>query len=451
MPTFSQLIIQEIDMKTLSKMPFVLFLIASFFFARSSNGAEETGARIVIMAVEDPNNYDAVNSMRDFANKELRKLGHQVELLEGNRAMPTDFPGLIPAVQKADLLIVFVRRATLPTTQLDAIRKHLAAGKPLLGIRTANHGFVPPNSSPITDPNLAAWPEFTPEVLGGQNTGYETKGMPYTVSRHPDAPEKSPLLDGVNPERIRGYQSLYKVLPLAEDATPLLLGTADGHPPAQPLAWTRHCGNKKARIFYTSLGAPQDMEQKDVRRLLVNAVNWTLGGNEKDSASPTASPLSPSFDKSEWNVRCWDSEKRLWTDRGVDTMTIVPGEKGATKITNSSGIHKHAHFVFPAKLEGDFTFTIELKGGYELGWLNRAGKDEMLYVEIDDEPGEKFETYELSRIGTRYAIKRNGRIQPMVHFRFDYSDDVLITLAIKEGESAEIKSCSLSQNSGAGK
>jgi hypothetical protein len=131
-------------------------------------------------------------------------------------------------------------------------------------------------------------------------------------------------------------------------------------------------------------------------------------------------------------------------------MTIVPGEgdEDATRITNTSGIHKHAHLVFPAKLEGDFTFTIELKGGYELGWLNRAGKDEMLYVEMDDESNGKFETFELSRSGTRYTIKHNGRIRQMVHFRFDYGDDVLITLAIKQDESAEIKSCSLSLNSG---
>ena len=258
----------------------VAFLL-HLFPALPSTAAEDV-ARIVIMAVEDPNNYDAVNSMRDFAGKELRQSGHHVDLLEGNQVLPTDFPGLVAAMETADLLIVFVRRATLPKTQLDAIKNHLAAGKPLLGIRTANHGFVPPRSAPITDSRLAAWPEFTPEVLGGQNTGYETKGMPYSVSLHPQAPKNTSLLEGVNPERIRGYQSLYKVLPLAKDATPLLLGTATGHPPAQPIAWTRRYGEKRARIFYTSLGAPQDMQLPDVRRLLVNAVKWTLETDEAD-------------------------------------------------------------------------------------------------------------------------------------------------------------------------
>lgn len=148
------------------------------------------------------------------------------------------------------------------------------------------------------------------------------------------------------------------------------------------------------------------------------------------------------FDRADWNVRCWDSEKRLWTDRGVEKMKILTGEK-STKITNSSGIHRHAHLVFPVKLKGDFTFTIELKGGYEIGWLNREGKDEMLYVEIGEANG--FETYEISRQGTRFTITRNGRVRPLVHFRFDYGEDALITLAIKEGESAEIKSYQLKQ------
>jgi type 1 glutamine amidotransferase len=234
-------------------------------------------AHIVILTVEDPSNYDAVNSMRGFAEKELRPLGHRVTLLEGNQPKPTHFPGLVAALNDADLLVLFARRCTLPKDQLDAVRAHLAAGKPLLGIRTANHAFLPLATEPVKDPKLAIWPEFTPEVLGGQNTGYETKGMPYRVTLHPGAPADSPLLTGVNPAAITGDIALYKVLPLTADTTPLLLGTAPGQSPAQPIAWTRLYGKNMARIFYTSLGAPADMPQPDVRRLLLNAVAWTLG------------------------------------------------------------------------------------------------------------------------------------------------------------------------------
>jgi type 1 glutamine amidotransferase len=126
------------------------------------------------------------------------------------------------------------------------------------------------------DTSLVPWPEFTHEVLGGENTGYETKGLPYTVSI--PAGIQSPLLEGVNLSNILGHQSLYKVLPLADNATPILIGSAQAGAttPPQPVAWTRSYGPNKARIFYTSLGAPEDMKLADVRRLLVNGVNWTL-------------------------------------------------------------------------------------------------------------------------------------------------------------------------------
>jgi type 1 glutamine amidotransferase len=235
-------------------------------------------AEIVCITSEDPDNYDAVTFLNGLAERQLRPAGHRVTILVGNQPKPTHFEGLVPTVRAADLLVVFVRRATPPQEQLDAIRGHLRAGKPLVGIRTANHGFVPSQNAP-PPPSCAAWPEFTPEVLGCQNTGYESKGLPYTVARHPGVPADEPLLDGVDIDSIRGHQSLYLVLPLAADARPLLVGTAKDRQPPQPVAWTRiHAGEGRSKIFYTSLGAPQDVAGPAVPRLIVNAVNWALAG-----------------------------------------------------------------------------------------------------------------------------------------------------------------------------
>ena len=230
---------------------------------------------IVIMAVEEPDNYDAVNSMNAFASDELRPRGHQVTIVVGDRPLKHHFEGLVTALKDADLLILFSRRRFLPNEQMDAVRAHLDAGKPLLGIRTANHAFIPRPKDTV-DAGLTIWPEFTHDVLGGENAGYETKGLPYTVSV--PAGIQTSLLEGVNAANIRGHQSLYKVLPLAADAKPILIGTAGAgaSTPPQPVAWTRTYGSVKARIFYTSLGAPEDMKIADVRRLLVNAVNWLV-------------------------------------------------------------------------------------------------------------------------------------------------------------------------------
>ncbi|WP_395740469.1 ThuA domain-containing protein [Prosthecobacter sp.] len=249
-------------------MKLILFCLALLTCAASA-------ANIVIITVEDPNNYEAPRTMREFAEKELRPLGHKVTIVEGDKPQMHHFAGLIEALKEADLLVLFSRRRFPPKEEMAAIKAHLAAGKPLLGIRTANHAFLPkPNE--VVDASLAPWPEFTHEVLGGENTGYETKGLPYSVSV--PAGIKTPLLEGVNVAEIRGYQSMYKVLPLAVDATPILIGAAQegASTPPQPVAWTRSYGPGKARVFYTSLGAPEDMRSADVRRLLLNAVAWTL-------------------------------------------------------------------------------------------------------------------------------------------------------------------------------
>jgi len=154
---------------------------------------------------------------------------------------------------------------------------------------------------------------------------------------------------------------------------------------------------------------------------------------------------SLAFDESDWSLRCWDAQEKRWKEHGLEKVTVT--RKGdVTRITNTSGIHRHAHFVFPATPDGDFTFNVELRGGYELGFLNRDGKDEMLYVELEESDANEFETFRLSRTGTRIAIERNGRVVPLVHFRFDYGEDILITLAIKDGESAEIRSYSLTES-----
>jgi type 1 glutamine amidotransferase len=63
------------------------------------------------------------------------------------------------------------------------------------------------------------------------------------------------------------------VTPLAETVHPLLYGKWQDKP-EEPVAWTNTY--KGGRIFYTSLGAPDDFKSPQFRRLLVNGVMWGL-------------------------------------------------------------------------------------------------------------------------------------------------------------------------------
>ena len=51
-----------------------------------------------------------------------------------------------------------------------------------------------------------------------------------------------------------------------------------------PVAWTKTFetdSGKSARIFNTTMGASQDLQVEGTRRMLVNAVYWTLGLEDK--------------------------------------------------------------------------------------------------------------------------------------------------------------------------
>jgi type 1 glutamine amidotransferase len=231
-------------------------------------------AHIVMMIGEDE--YKTWETLPDFAAKELKAAGHRVTTIHADASDKNNFPGLIDALRDADLLVLSVRRRTPVKEQLDAVRAHLAAGRPLVGIRTASHAFALRPKDQRTDERLATWQDFDPAVLGGNYRGHHGKDR-VAVALAPGA-EKHAILDGVTVANLFGAYGLYKASPLEKGTTPLLLGTIAGQP-AEPVAWTRQFGEKKARIFYTSLGAQDDFTSADFRRFLANAVAWALTPN----------------------------------------------------------------------------------------------------------------------------------------------------------------------------
>ena len=135
------------------------------------------------------------------------------------------------------------------------MKRYCAAGRPLTGVRTASHAFQ-------------NWLAFDKEVLGGDYQGHYGAGPPVQVTVV-DRARGHPVLEGVGP--LASPYSLYKNPAVAGDAEVLLTGAIPGH--AEPVAWTRvHQGG---RVFYTSLGGPDDFKKETFRRLLVNALFWT--------------------------------------------------------------------------------------------------------------------------------------------------------------------------------
>jgi hypothetical protein len=69
--------------------------------------------------------------------------------------------------------------------------------------------------------------------------------------------------------------------------------------PMMPIAWTREYKNPAGntnRILCTTMGAATDLENENLRRLLVNAVYWGLGLEIPAKADVTyVDPYDPSF------------------------------------------------------------------------------------------------------------------------------------------------------------
>lgn len=246
----------------------VIWIVSSLHAARAADSA-----RIVFMIGEDE--YHTWETLPEFAEKDLRPKGYHVTIVNTDASNPNDFPGLVAALRDADLLFLSVRRRTPLREQLDAVRAHLAAGKPLVGIRTASHAFALRPKEKLTDAKFAVWQEFDPQVLGGNYSGHHGNKLLPAITLAPGA-ESHPILRGVSFAKFTSGGSLYKVSPLEKGAVPLLIGTIPDKP-AEPVAWTHRYGDRQARVFYTSLGHPGDFKNPDFRRLLVQGVMWALG------------------------------------------------------------------------------------------------------------------------------------------------------------------------------
>jgi type 1 glutamine amidotransferase len=211
------------------------------------------GEPLKVCVISGPH-YGANDSLAEFSRflEETHKVKCSRVITE-DYPHGKDLPG-IEALDTCDVLVVYTRRITVPEDQLARVKKYLASGKPVLGIRTASHAFQ-------------NWGGFSKEILGAK-FGPHFNNAPMRVDLAEKAKEH-PALAGVKP--FTTPLGLYKYTEHAPDLEVLLIGTVQGHAP-EPVAWAREVNG--ARVFYTSLGGSKDFQDPNFRRLLVNALFW---------------------------------------------------------------------------------------------------------------------------------------------------------------------------------
>jgi len=226
-----------------------------FLLAIEPHSIAAPTAKPTIVLISGEFEYKSAETLPVFKHYLETNYGFNCVYLE--RTKGEDIPGL-DALARADLVVLFVRRMTLPEEQLGRIKKYLDSGKPLIGLRTASHAFE-------------NWKDFDREVLGGNYRNHYGNDLVATIKVRAEAADH-PILKGVANE-FGSEGSLYLNAPLPDSSTVLLTGSVMNQPP-EPVAWIH--SYKGARVFYTSLGHPKDFESPAFRRLLVNAIFWTL-------------------------------------------------------------------------------------------------------------------------------------------------------------------------------
>jgi nicotinamidase-related amidase/type 1 glutamine amidotransferase len=220
-----------------------------------------------LVSVINESEYKPTETIPLFAEQLLNEHGYRMTNVVARQG--EGFDGLEGVLPSADALLIFSRREALTPAQRDAIRAHVAAGKPVIGVRTASHAF---GAKGELAKGLIAWNEIDKELFGGDYQGHYEEGTAVQVSA-----SEHPILAGLDAKTWRSVGSLYKNPQIDKSCTVLLTGERLGdQKDAQPIAWVREAGENYAKIFYTSLGHPDDFEQPQFQRLLKNAVKWAV-------------------------------------------------------------------------------------------------------------------------------------------------------------------------------
>jgi putative heme-binding domain-containing protein len=248
--------------------------------AASSCAASDKTARVVFVIGE--NEYHTWETLPEFARQDLEPRGLSCAFVMASPKEHDNVFTNFAIIKEADLLFISARRRTPPKEMMAMIRAHLRAGKPLIGIRTASHAF----GADPPDEEHEGWRTFDRDILGcSYQDHYNNVGpnAPATLVKVLRGALPHPVLTGIPMGELRVTSHLYKSRDLAATVTELMNGHVEGRPESEPVAWVNT--DQDRRVVYTSLGSPDDFKQLFFRRLLLNAVLWSLSRPVPDDIS----------------------------------------------------------------------------------------------------------------------------------------------------------------------
>ena len=284
--------------------------------------AARAGAPTVLFVIGE-HEYGTKETLPAFAKAELGPRGVTslfVVAKSDDRASKDChlFPGLQDKLKKADVLFLSVRRRYPLPADMAAIKKWIADGKPVVGIRTSSHPFGerPKGKGYQAPAGHVAWNSFDQDVLGIEYTGhYGSKSGHRVHPYYPRGATRQAIMKGVvmsEGETIPSHLYISNVK--HKKVNVLLRAKIEEENADEPIAWTLERSGQ--RTFYTSVGGVEDMRLGWFRQLLVNAVFWSVDQSVPGKGAQTSAVGN-------WKLRLTDPEGgvhhpwlRLETKRG---------------------------------------------------------------------------------------------------------------------------------------
>ncbi len=271
----------------------------SLFF-KGAEGEPGLGKKIVLLAGDEE--YRSEEALPMLAQL-LARQGFDCTVLfsldkEGN-VDPTASASLSnsEALDSADLIVMSLRFRAWEDAAMERFDAALRRGVPIVALRTSTHAFkFDPTSkwAKYSFNSKGEWPKgFGREILGetwlshhGQHKVEGCRGIPEPGN------ESHPVLRGVG--EIFVESDVYEAHP-PEDVKVLLRGLVtktlepdspavegEKNSPVMPVVWVRELPKSKdrervQRVVTTTMGAASDLDDENLRRLVVNGVFWGLG------------------------------------------------------------------------------------------------------------------------------------------------------------------------------
>ena len=270
---------------------FFLLLISTISFCAASISQKNGSLSPHVVFVTGDEEYRSEESMPMIANILHHNHGMKVTIcyaIDPNSGMinPDYLLGIqgLEALDKADLVVFFIRFRQLPDDQFEKILAYLESGRPIIGFRTSTHAFLYNENDPRSIWNDAFGTKIFGQKWITHHGHHEVRPLTHVYRQAEN--KNHPILLGVNSFQAHSWlyhvhggkhrlQGDYKLLLNGHALLSTHIENLDLYPLDNPVAWTNsYLG---ARVFFTTLGHPYDFQEPALRKLVVNGIFWALG------------------------------------------------------------------------------------------------------------------------------------------------------------------------------